>query len=211
MINRASSTSLSERGFNPTLPTLLTMKKCCLLALFTVLGSFASLQAQEASKFLTVNLVEVFENYKKVQDAKSLLEDALRTAQEQVDVMVQEGQALVAELEDLRARINNPALTEEAKQAAAAEAAAKEAEIRTKQAAITEYEQETRRTLAERERSIISVHIDEIKDIVSQLAAERSALIVFNSSNNDVIYSQEAQDITKDVIERINRAAESNT
>ena len=187
------------------------MKKCYLLALFTVLGSFASLQAQDASKFLTVNLVEVFENYTKVQEAKALLEDALRTAQEQVNAMVQEGQTLVEELEDLRARINNPALTEEARQEATAEAAAKEEAIRTKQVAITEFEQETRRTLAERERSIISIHIGEIKDIVSQLAAERAAIIVFNSSNNDVIYSQEAQDITQDVIERINSTPESNS
>lgn len=182
------------------------MKKLLSLTLFISLGSLISLQAQpkESLEFLTVDIAEAFKRYTKAQNAKEKLEGDLKTAQEEINQMLEEGQALVQELEDLRARVKNPALTEEAREAAASEAAAKEDDIRKKQAKLTEFEQQTRRTLAQRERSIISNHLAEIKDIISQMAKERNVAIVFNSSGNTVIYAQEMYDITPEVIERIN-------
>ena len=162
---------------------------------------------------MTVNLADAYEGYYKTKEATDKLSDAHAKAMEQAEVLNQEGNVLVESYQEMVEQSKNTALTEDARSKAAEDAQKKMEEIQTKQAEVTQFQQNTQRALAQRQKTHRDLMFDEIIDIVTDMAKERGATMVFDSSGPSVfgapvvLYADGAYDATEELIEILNEDA----
>jgi outer membrane protein len=100
------------------------------------LGAFGAAaviaQAQPAPKILVVDMAKIFDTHYETQAEKAKLDDATKKAQDQIDQLNKEGDALVAQYKELDEQSKNPAATADAKAKAVADAQKKGQEIQAK-------------------------------------------------------------------------------
>jgi Skp family chaperone for outer membrane proteins len=75
---------------------------------------------------------------------------------------------------------------------------------------LTEYRQNKQRTMGEMRARLSKARVDEIKEIISAKAKQGSYDLVVNSAQNDaalVLYTVGKNDLTKEVIEELNKEA----
>ena len=107
----------------------------------------------------------------------------------------------------------NSALTEEARRKAGEDSQRKLEEIQAKQAEVTQFGQNTQRALAQRQKTHRDLMFDEITAIVADMAKEKGASLVFDSSGPSVfgapvlLYADGGFDITAELIEILNEDA----
>jgi outer membrane protein len=170
-------------------------------------------QAQPAVSVLTVNLADAYDGYYKTTEANNKLREAQEKAQEQIEALNQEGNVLVEAYQEMVEQSQNSALTEEARRKAGEDSQRKLEEIQAKQAEVTQFGQNTQRALAQRQKTHRDLMFDEISAIVSEMAAERGASLVFDVSGPSVfgapvvLYSDAGYDITEELIEILNEDA----
>lgn len=170
-----------------------------------------AVQAQKSPTVMTVNMEELYENYSKAQDASEKFKSSVQSAEDEVRTMIEEGRELFKELQELEEKINNPGTAEEAKEGLIAELEEKQNVVRKKEAEVNQYREKTQRTLQQRRQSIVKLHLDEIKKVVSQVAQENGADMVLNSNPNSaaVIYFDDSFDMTEEVLTKLNVDIES--
>lgn len=179
------------------------MKKV-LLSLFVALAATAALHAQKTPMVLTVNMGELYQNYWKAQENDEKFQSSVDNAQQEIQAMIEEGMGLASELQELQGKINNPALTEDARERFTAEAQEKAKLIREKEAEVNTYRQKTDRTLQQRRQNIIELHVSEIREVVIQMAKDKGADLVLNTGGMTVVYYDESFDITQEVLAKLN-------
>lgn len=155
-------------------------------------------------KILTVDMEQIYSNYNKAKDSQEQWVEAVKSAREEVSKMIQDGLKMGEEFQELQAKSNNAALTEEARKKYTEEAQAKAEEIQKKEAEINQFRQQTDQSLAQRRESIINLHMSEIKDVVAKVAREKAADLVFNSSGLMVLYADKAMDVTPESLKMLN-------
>jgi outer membrane protein len=124
------------------------IKSLVAIAAFAALALGA--HAQPAVKILVVDMAKVYDTHYKTleQNAKIQADDA--KAQEEVEKMNKEGNALVEEYKSLNDQSNNPALSAEAKGKAQDAAQKKLESIQGKQREVQTFIQNTRNSLGQR-------------------------------------------------------------
>jgi outer membrane protein len=131
-------------------------------------------------------------------------------AQEELDRLNKEGNALVQQFTELREQTQNPAATAEAKQKAEAAAQAKYQDIQKKQNEVQSFTNNTRGSLQQRINTFKTIMIEEITKLASDVAKRKGATLVFDKSSPGltgvltILYSDPAYDITDDVMKEIN-------
>ncbi len=170
--------------------------------------------AQEL-KIITVDMGTLYSGYYKTKEANEKLKDSIDQAQSQAEELLGEGRSLAEEFNNLRERINNPALTDEFRNKAKLEAQEKLKEIQDKEREIQQYQANTERSLQQRQRTHRDLMLDEIKKVVLKMAEKRGAALVFDTAGTsalgipNVLYSNPRWDITDDVLVKINESAPS--
>ncbi len=176
-----------------------------------VLASFAlalTVHAQKTPKVLVVDMVQLYNGYYKAQEAQAKLASSADSAQQEFRSMVESGMALAKEQQEAQARSTNPALTPEAQAKARDDANAKAEELRKKEIEINTFRQNTDQTLQQRRNAIVQLHINEIRDVVTDYAKKKGADLVLNSANGNLaVYVEESMDVTKDVLGLLNANA----
>ena len=196
-------------------------------SLMILLALALNVQAQDATKFLTVDFQAVFQSYKKANDDIAMLRSSSESTQAQIDEMFEQYKTMVLDLRELVneecaeqgldtkecsesiERINNPAFTNNF----SAELIAKYDGVQEKEKDIRTYQEEARQNINKNERDILNKHFVSIRDVVAEIAQERGVEIVFNSgvTNNNIIYAVESADITEEVIAKMNADSEGNS
>ena len=179
------------------------------------IAAFAALavgaRAQPAVKILVVDMAKLYDtHYKTVeQNAKIQADDA--KAQEEVEKMNKEGNALVEEYKTLNDQSNNPALSAEAK-AKAQDAAQKKLEaIQTKQREVQTFIQNTRNSLGQRLNTFRALMLEEISKVASDVAKRKGATILLDKAGpsgigiSNLIYTDAGFEITDDVAKELNK------
>lgn len=185
-------------------------KKLTLLAALLAGSSFIQAANETpAPKILTVDVAEVYSNYRKAQESQDKFAASVESAQDEIKSMVDEGTKLVEGYQELEAKANNPALTEEARKKFEEEAKKKEEEIRKKEISVSQFKQQTDMTLNQRRQSLLNLHFSEIKDAVAKIAKQKNANLVFNSSGMGILFFTNEYDITADVITSLNQETSS--
>jgi len=182
------------------------MNKKTLVFLAALFGAIATAGAQTPN-ILTVDMVQVFQEYEQAKSALDTLRSAVQTEQDEINRKMEEGQGLVDERNEAIARSNNLALTEEAREAARQEAEELGQQIEQKQVEVAQFRQRTQQMLQERRQKIISYQMDQISQVVIEMAQRRGASLVINSANRNVVYADSSMDITDDVISTLNESA----
>ena len=177
--------------------------------------AFAVSSFAQELKIITVDMGTLYSGYYKTKEANAKLKDSIDQAQTQAEELLEEGRSLAEEFNNLRERINNPALTDEFRNKAKLEAQEKLKEIQDKEREIQQYQANTERSLQQRQRTHRDLMLDEIKKVVLIMAEKRGADLVFDTAGTsalgipNVLYSSPAWDISVDVLAKINENAPS--
>jgi len=137
-------------------------------------------------------------------------------AQEEVDKMNKEGNALVEEYKSLNDQSNNPTLTTEAKGKAQAEAQKKLEAIQTKQREVQGFIQNTRNSLGQRLNTFRSLMLEEISKLATEVAKKKGGTVLLDKAGptgigiSNLIYADAGFDITDDVLKEINKDRPAN-
>ena len=181
-----------------------------LLALAIVSSAALVAQAQPAPKIVTVDMAKLYDSHYKTEEQMAKLRGDEQKAQEELDRLNKEGNALVQQFTDLREQTQNPAATAEAKQKAEAAAQAKYQDIQKKQNEVQSFTNNTRGSLQQRIQTFKTIMIEEITKLASDVAKKKGATLVFDKSGlgllgvQTILYSDAAYDITDDVMKEIN-------
>lgn len=182
------------------------------LSLVAALGATAlAAQAQSAPKILFVDMAKLYNGHYRTAEEKAKLQADSQKAQAEIDRMNKEGNALVAQYKELDEQSTNPTATSEAKAKAQSDAQAKLQEIRAKQVEIGKFHETAARDLQARDQQFMSMMMEEISKIASDIAKARGATALIDKSGPSligvpaVIYSDPSLDITDAVADEINK------
>ena len=182
------------------------------LALVAVLGAFSiAAQAQPAVKLYVVDMAKLYDTHYKTVEKNAQLQADDQKAQEEVEKMNKEGNSIVEEYKALKDKANNPALTNEAKNAAENEAQKKLASIQSKQNEVQTFIQNTRNSLQQRMQTYKALILEEISKTAITVSQRKGATLLVDKSGPslflipNVIYSDPGFDITDEVMKEINK------
>lgn len=186
-----------------------SIKSLVATAAFAVLALGA--QAQPAVKILVVDMAKLYDTHYKTleQNAKIQADDA--KAQEEVEKMNKEGNALVEEYKALNDKLSNPALATDAKGKAQDDAQKKLEQIQNKQREVQTFIQNTRNSLGQRLNTFRSLMLEEISKVAADVAKRKGATLLLDKAGptaigiSNLIYADAGFDITDDVTKEINK------
>lgn len=182
-----------------------------LLALTAFAGFSATAHAQPAAKVAVVDMAKLLDDHYETQDQNVKLKADETRANEELEKLNQEGQALVEELRGLEEKGKNPAISTDAKSKLETEVRAKIEEIQRKQQEVQSFRGNTQRSLQQRIQNFRKILFERISGTVAEIAKKKGATLVIDKSGvthiglNPVVYSDPAYDITAEVQAEINK------
>ena len=186
-----------------------SFKSLLVLAAFGVFALAG--QAQTATKVLVVDMAKLLDSHYKTQEQNEKLRGDGQKAQEELDRLNKEGNALVEQYKELVDQSNNPAATAEAKNKVQSETQRKMEEIQRKTNEVRTFEANTQRALQGRIRTFRDLMFEEIGKIATDVAKRRGAALLLDKSGPSllgipaVIHFDPALDITDEVMKEINK------
>jgi len=168
-------------------------------------------QAQSAPKILVVDMAKIFDNYYKTKAEKVKLDEATKKAQEEVEGLNKEGNALVAQYDEFAKEANSPTATLDAKDKALRNAQEKGEEIQAKKQAINDVSINANQLNRQRIQNFRLMMLEEISRAAATVAKSHSAALLVDKSSVSVlgispfIYFDPADDITPEVMAEIDR------
>ena len=187
-----------------------------LVALLAVSAFALVARAEPAVKILVVDMAKLYDNHYKTLEQNAKLQADKAKAEEEVDKMNKEGNALVEEYKNLQDQSTNAALTAEAKSKAQNDAQKKLEEIQAKQNEIRSFIQQSGQTLNQRLQTFRSVMLEEITKVATDVAKRKGATILFDKAGpsligiSNIVYIDNGFDITDDVMKEINKDRPAN-
>lgn len=187
----------------------ISVKSLLVLAAFSAAALIG--QAQTATKILVVDMSKLLDGHYKTQEQTEKLRGDTAKAQEELDRLNKEGNALVEQYKELVDQANNPASTAEAKAKVQAEAQKKMEEIQRKGQERNAFEQNTQRSIQGRIRTFRDLMFEEIGKIATDIAKRKGASLLIDKSGltligiTAVVYSDSSLDITDEVMKEINK------
>lgn len=182
------------------------------LVAFLALSAIAlTARAEPAVKILVVDMAKLYDTHYKTQEQNNKLQADKAKAEQEVEKMNKEGNALVDEYKNLQEQSTNAALTAEAKSKAQNDAQKKLEEIQAKQNEIRTFIQNSTQSLQQRLQTFRSMMLEEISRVASDVAKRHGATLLVDKSGpsligiSNIIYSDPAYDITDEVQREINK------
>ena len=175
-------------------------------------GAFtAALQAQPAVKLVVVDMMSLFDKHYKTEDANVKFNDVAQKAQEQLDEMNKQMQAVADQYKELMEQSKNTVLTADARSKAEGEAQKKLEDFQRRQGDAQNFRNNTQRSLQQRIKNHRDVLLEEIAKVVVDIAKRKGATLVLDRSGPtmlgvpSMVYSDSAYDITDEVMQEINK------
>ncbi|OIR03603.1 outer membrane protein (OmpH-like) [mine drainage metagenome] len=185
-----------------------------LVAIAAVASLAFTAKAQDAApKILVFDMAKVFANHYKTKEQTAKLKADEQKAEQELDRLNKEGNALVEQFKDLNAQASNPTATDAAKEKAKAAAQAKYEEIQKKQEEVQQFRVNTQQALQQRFGAFRQILIEEITKVAVEIAKQKGATLLLDSSGAtangipSVIYSDPSLDITNEVLAVVNKNA----
>jgi len=166
-----------------------------------------------ADQMVFVDLDRVFEEYHKTEMANKQLKAQADEFTAERSGKIKEFEALQAAFDAARDDSQNPALSEDVREAKREEAEEKLIEIRRKEKEIRKYEESRKKQLMDTERRVRNRIVDEIRDSIKTYAVEHGYAAVLDSSGQSlnavesVVYYDVRLEITDQVLEILNKGA----
>ncbi len=167
--------------------------------------------AEPAVKISVVDMAKLYDNHYKTQEQNNKLQADKAKAEEEVEKMNKEGNALVEEYKNLQEQSTNAALTAEAKSKAQNDAQRKLEEIQAKQNEIRTFIQNSGQSLQQRLQTFRSLMLEEITKVAGDVAKRRGATLLIDKSGpsligiSNLIYVDPGFEITDEVAREIEK------
>jgi outer membrane protein len=168
-------------------------------------------QAQPTIKLLVVDMAKLYDTHYETEATNAKLRADEQSAQEEVEKMNKEGNALVADYTSMTEQLNNPLLTAEAKAKYQNDAQKKLEDIQRKKSDIATFAQNTQRSLQQRLQNFRTVMLEKLSKSASEIAKRKGATLLVDKSGPsligvpNIIYSDAAYDITDEVTKEVNK------
>lgn len=168
-------------------------------------------RAQPALKIAVVDMAKLYDNHYKTEEQNAKLRADEQKAQEELDRLNKEGNALVNEYKELVDQSNNPTATAEAKSKAQGQAQQKLEEIQKKQNEVGSFKANIQRSLQQRLQTFRNVILEEIGKVATDVAKRRGATLLLDKAGPSligvpaVLYADSGYEITDDVMKEINK------
>ena len=182
------------------------------LVALAALGALSlAAHAEPAVKLLVVDMAKLYDTHYKTLENNAKIQSDDQKAQEEVDKMNKEGNALVEEYKTLNEQTNNPAATAEAKGKMQNEAQKKLESIQNKQREVQTFIQNTRNSLQQRLQNFRGIMLEEIGKVASEIAKRKGATLLLDKAGptmigvSNVVYADPGFDITDDVSKEVNK------
>ncbi len=177
-----------------------------------VAGVFtAAVQAQPAPKVFVVDMVKLYDGHYKTEEQNAKLRADQQKAEDELQKLNTEGNALVKQAQDMQEGLKNATLTDAAKAKAQQDLQAKAGEIQNKQNEVNSFRQNTQRSLQQRINTFKQLLLEEISKTAIDIAKKKGATLLFDKSGPSligvptIIYFDSAYDITDEVAKEINK------
>ncbi|MBL9202126.1 MAG: OmpH family outer membrane protein [Opitutaceae bacterium] len=167
--------------------------------------------AQPAPKVLVVDVAKLYQTHWKTADMQAKLQIDEQKAQEEIEKMNKEGNAIVEEFKSLNEAVNNPALSADGKKKATEDAQKKYEAIQKKQQEVQQFVQNTRNSLGQREASFRGMLLEDIAKVSSEMAKKKGANLLIDKSGPSghgipsLLYFDSAFEITEEVGKELNK------
>jgi outer membrane protein len=179
------------------------------LLLISLLGGSAFAQGKTA----TIDLRKVFENYYKKKQAQAAIDERKADMEKDIKAMLGEYDKTNSVVQTLMADANNSALSAEErdKRKKSAEEAFKQ--LKEMEDSIRKYQRQAETTLDEQRTRLIDNIVVDIRKVVTAKAKTAGFAMVFDTSATSfnrtpvVLYSNNENDITEDVLKDLNQTA----
>jgi len=171
----------------------------------------ASAQAQSAPKVLIVDLAKLYDAHYETVDQNEKLKADEQKAQQKLESLNAEGNALLKEFQDLQEQLKNPALSADAKTKIQQDAQKKAEEIQRKQIDVRSFTEDIQRGFRQRIGSFRQVLLEKISKTASEIAKRKGATLLIDKSGpsgigiSNILYFDAAYDITDEVAKELDK------
>lgn len=184
------------------------MKKALI---FTLLLAAASAYAEV--KVATVDMAKLFDGYGRAKAAQASMEAEFQKAASEAQRRQNEGRQMLEQMDALRQKYSNEALSKDAREAAKKQARDLEDKVEAKKNEFERFQMETRKALMQKETSQREKIYDEIQNAAIAVARKQGANVILNVSEKTaaglpvVVYSDKTWDITNAVLSTLNASS----
>ena len=178
------------------------------IAAFAALAVGATAQPY---KIAVVDMAKLYDTHYKTVEQNAKIQADDQKAQEEVERMNKDGNALVEEYKGLNDQSNNPALSAEAKTKAQDAAQKKLEQIQNKQREVQTFIQNTRNSLGQRLNTFRALMLEEISKVATEVAKRKGVTVLLDRAGptaigiSSLIYADASYDITEDVLKEVNK------
>lgn len=165
--------------------------------------------AQSAPKIAVLDMAKVFDTHYKTEEQQAKLKADEKKAMEEVERVDKEIKTAADKFKEQKDQMDNPALNQEARDKAKADAQKTYEEIQQKQQEGNQFKMNAQRNFQQRIANFRQLLIEEISKIATDVAKRRGATILFDKGS--LIYSDSTYDITDEVIAEINKSRPAGT
>jgi outer membrane protein len=182
-----------------------------LVALAALAAIAVGASAQPAVKILVVDMAKLYDTHYKTLEQNAKIQADDQKAQEEVEKMNKEGNALVEEYKTLNDQSNNPALSAEAKGKAQDAAQKKLESIQNKQREVQTFIQNTRNSLGQRLNNFRGIMLEDISKSATEIAKRKGATLLLDKAGptgigiSNLVYVDASYDITDEVQKELNK------
>lgn len=182
-----------------------------LLAALVLSTSALVAQAETAVKVAVVDLGKLLNSHYKTEEANVKFAADQQKAEENLDQLNKEFNALVEQYKEYAEQVNNPTSTDEAKKKAEESANAKMEEINRKRQEGQKFQADTQKYFQTRLNNFKQVMIEDISKLSTEVAKRRGATLLFDKSGPtfmgvpSIIFADASFDITDEVLVEINK------
>jgi len=190
-------------------------QKCLAIIVTSALVAFGSAGFAQVTggRIVTVDLNRIFNEYYKTASSSAKLKEQAESYNKEQDELLAQFRKLSEELGKLQEDVEKPEYTEEVKTQKRKVVKDKLDEIKAKETEIQNYRRSHTDLLQQATQRMRSGIIKEIQEVVAKEARDLGYLYVFDKSGNTlngvptVVYSQDALDITEDILKVLNKNA----
>ncbi len=175
------------------------MKKLALpLAFLAVILSLSSMcYFNSSSQLVYVDVNKLLDGYKRTKIVRAEFEDKAKTLNANVDSLMTDWQNEIKNYEKERSKMNKKELE------------LKQQLLSNKQQQINNYQQAIQKQIQEEDKKSTQTVINDINDYIKQYGKENKQNIIFGASGSgNIMYADDATDLTQDVLNGLNEEFE---
>jgi Skp family chaperone for outer membrane proteins len=176
--------------------------------LLPILIACVSALPAQAQTILTVDVANVLNNLKEVQTEIAKLNTAADEYRSYLQDQVTKINTDQKKVDDLVSQSSNEAILQDSRDQYKKEAITQNEALNQEKSDAQKFQTQSNSVIQQKQDDLVKSELEKIKTVVKQIAADKKASVVLNSSNlnlaTSVLFTTPTLDITQDVVNKLN-------